>query len=202
MKKLLLSALAVCAFSFSNAQEKITFGAKAGLNLATFTGDPEDVDMKVGFHVGGMAEIALNDKFSVQPELLFSTQGTKEDFTFFNGFEDQTETIKYNFSYINLPVIAKYYVTEGLSLEAGPQIGILVDAKAKADGETEDADELLGDLSTIDFGLNFGVGYKLDSGLNFSARYNLGLSNISDESDVDFEFKNSVFQFSVGYFFN
>jgi hypothetical protein len=209
MKKLLLSALAVCAFSFSNAQEEkstsgldVTFGAKAGLNLSTFTGDPEDVDMKAGFHVGGMAEIALNEKFSVQPELLFSSQGTQEDVTFFNGINEQTETIKYNFSYINLPVMAKYYVTEGLSLEAGPQIGVLVSAKAKADGETEDADELLGDLSTIDFGLNFGLGYKLDSGLNFSARYNLGLSNISDESDADFKINNSVFQFSVGYFFN
>ena len=204
MKKLLLSALAVCAFSFSNAQEEksstgldVTFGAKAGLNLSTFTGDIEGADMKTGFHVGGMAEIALNDKFSVQPELMFSTQGTQS-----NDFLGSDETLKFNFSYINIPVMAKYYVTEGLSLEAGPQIGILVDSKAKFDGETEDADELLGDLSTIDFGLNFGIGYKLDSGLNFSARYNLGLSNISDESDLDDKVNNSVFQFSVGYFFN
>jgi hypothetical protein len=209
MKKLVLSALAVCAFSFSNAQEEtssnsidVTFGAKAGLNLATFIGDPEDVDMKAGFHVGGMAEIALNEKFSIQPELLYSTQGTEAEVVFFNGVNEQRETLEYNFSYINLPVMAKYYVTEGLSLEAGPQIGFLVNAEAEIDGQTEDADQLLGDLSTVDFGLNFGLGYKLNSGLNFAARYNLGLSNISDESSVDGEFNNSVFQFSIGYFFN
>lgn len=202
MIKSFLTVLAICVFSFSYAQGNINFGAKAGLNLATLTGDAENADMKAGFHIGGMAEISINEKFSVQPELLFSTQGAQEDITFFNGVEDQTENVKYNFSYINLPVMAKYYVTEALSLEAGPQIGFLVDSKAKSNGETVDADELLGDLSTIDFGLNFGFGYKLDSGLNFSARYNLGLSNISDVSDSDFEFKNSVFQFSIGYFFN
>ncbi|PQJ21734.1 porin family protein [Tenacibaculum sp. SG-28] len=201
MTRALLSVFAICVFSFSYAQGNINFGAKAGLNLATLTGDAE-ADMKAGFHIGGMAEISINEKFSVQPELLFSAQGAQEDITFDNGAGDQTENLKYNFSYINLPVMAKYYVTEALSLEAGPQIGFLVDSKVKAAGETVDAEDLLGDLSTIDFGLNFGFGYKLDSGLNFSARYNLGLSNISDDSNSDAEVKNSVFQFSIGYFFN
>ncbi len=54
MKKL-LSALAVCAFSFSNAQEKITFGAKAALNLATFTGDIDYAKTKAGMYFGSMA---------------------------------------------------------------------------------------------------------------------------------------------------
>jgi hypothetical protein len=185
MKKLLLG-LAVCAFSFSNAQKKVTFGAKAGSNLATFTGDFEENDMKVGFHVGGLAEISINDKFSVQPELLFSTQGTQ-----FSSDD------KINLSYINLPVIAKYYATDGLSIEAGPQVGFLVNAEQEVEGESSDFDN----TNDIDFGLNFGLGYKLDSGINFSARYNLGLSNIID-TDSNFEAKNSVFQFSVGYFFN
>ncbi len=72
-----------------------------------------------------------------------------------------------------------------------------MNAKAKTDGDSFDIE----DTNVIDFGLNFGLGYKLDSGLNFSARYNLGLSNI-DDSDSNVETKNSVFQFSVGYFFN
>jgi hypothetical protein len=116
MIKSLLSVLAICVFSFSNAQGNINFGAKAGLNLATLTGDVQGEETKTGFHIGGMAEISLNDKFSVQPELLFSTQGTDSEFG-----DDGI-----NLSYINLPVMAKYYVTEGLSIEAGPQIGFLV----------------------------------------------------------------------------
>lgn len=197
MKKLLLSALAVCAFTFANAQEdsssgiNVSFGAKAGLNLANVTGDVEDNDMKAGFHVGGMAEIAFSDKFAVQPELVFSTQGYQVDVA--------GETVKANLNYINLPIIAKYFVTEGLSIEAGPQVGFLVDAKYKFDGDTEDID----DTASVDFGLNFGAGYKLDNGLNFAARYNVGLSNIYDgPGSDDFKVNNSVFQLSVGYFFN
>ena len=56
-------------------------------------------------------------------------------------------------------------------------------------------------MSSIDFGLNFGLGYKLDSGLNFGARYNMGLSNINDTDDDDDTIKNGVFQISLGYFF-
>ncbi len=66
------------------------------------------------------------------------------------------------------------------------------------DGE-EDIKEF---LKSTDFGLNLGVGYKMESGLNFGARYNLGLSDVND-SDMDggAEYKNSVIQVSVGYFF-
>lgn len=189
MKKLLLSAFAVCAFAFTTNAQEVTFGAKAGLNLANMTGDIEDNDMKLGFHVGGMAEVSFSDKFAVQPELLFSTQGYQMDF---GG-----ETVKANFSYINMPIMAKYFVTEGLSLEAGPQVGFLVDAQYKADGDSADIE----DTSSIDFGMNFGLGYKMDSGLNFGARYDLGLSNTYD-GEGDYKASNAVIQFSVGYFFN
>ena len=107
--------------------------------------------------------------------------------------------------------MAKYYVAEGFSLEAGPQIGLLLSAKdvwtENWDGETDSGSEDLMDfLNKLDFGLNFGVGYKLDSGLNFGARYYLGLANIEDdddyaEDDGDYWIKNNVFQFSVGYSF-
>jgi hypothetical protein len=190
MIKSLLTALAICAFSFSNAQGKINFGAKAGFNLVNLVGEDSDgTESKAGFHFGGMAEISINDKFSVQPELLFSTQGSGAEFG-----EDEI-----NLSYISLPIMAKYYATEALSIEVGPQIGFLVNAEQKVEGQTFDIDE----TNDVDFGLNFGLGYKLASGLNFSARYNLGLSNAfdSDDFDEDVNVKNSVFQFSIGYFF-
>ncbi|SDS94060.1 porin family protein [Winogradskyella sediminis] len=195
MKKLFLcAAMAAFAFTSVNAQE-VTFGAKAGLNLASISGDEtDDLDGRTAFHLGAVAEISISEKFSVQPELLYSIQGAKfeED-----GYE---ETLKYD--YLNLPIMAKYYVAEGFSLEAGPQIGFLLSSKYEAefDGESEEVDN--DDASSIDFGLNFGVGYKMDSGLNFGVRYNLGLSNIYDgEGSDDYSVQNSVLQVSVGYFF-
>jgi hypothetical protein len=188
MIKSLLTVLAICAFSFSNAQGKINFGAKAGLNLATLDGDIEGAGTKAGIHFGGMAEISINDKFSVQPELLFSTKGSDAEIG-----EDEI-----NLSYISLPIMAKYYATEALSLEVGPQIGFLVNSEQEVEGGTID----LEGTNDIDFSLNFGLGYKLASGINFSARYNLGLSNVFDDVEgVDVDVNNSVFQFSIGYFF-
>ncbi|CAM1354821.1 porin family protein [Tenacibaculum insulae] len=196
MKKVLLS-IAMVAVGFTVNAQEVTFGAKAGLNIANVSGDNvENNDARTSFHVGGVAEIEISDKFSIQPELLYSEQGFKVESEQM-GFNVE-ETLK--LSYLNIPVIAKYYVAEGFSLEAGPQIGFLMSAKAKVEAAGQSAEEdVKDDLKSIDFGLNFGAGYKLDNGLNFSARYNLGLSNISEDDDN--EVKNGVFQISVGYSF-
>ncbi len=103
--------------------------------------------------------------------------------------------------YINVPLMAKFYVGEGgFSVEAGPQVGFLLSAKVEYDGGEEDVKDL---LKSTDFGVNLGLGYKMENGLNFGARYNLGLSNANDSDDLDggAEYKNSVIQVSVGYFF-
>lgn len=193
MKKLLLmAAVAVFGLSNMNAQE-VKFGAKAGVNFATIGGDDTDgIKSRTAFHIGGVAEISISDKFSVQPELLYSAQGAKQDF-------EGTE-VEVNYDYLNVPIMAKYYVAEGFSIEAGPQVGLLLSAKGKAAGEEVDIKDF---TSGIDFALGLGAGYRLDSGLNFSARYNLGLSNVNDgEGSDEFKNQNNVFQISVGYFFN
>ncbi|WP_370476568.1 porin family protein [Tamlana flava] len=199
MKRIfLLFVITLCGF-YGNSQEVI-FGAKAGLNLANIDGDfASELDARASFHLGVVAEVTLSDIFSIQPELLYSSQGSKYSYKDEFGREEE----KYKLDYLNLPIIVKYYPTDGLSLEAGPQIGFNLNAKVEYDynydGFIESGEEDIDDIKEIDFGLNFGVGYKLDNGLNFGARYNLGLSNIID--DTDFEWNNSVFQFYVGYFF-
>ncbi len=116
----------------------------------------------------------------------------------------EDSVLKYD--YINIPLLAKFYVAKGFSLETGLQIGFLIKAKgeARGGGSIEEVSIDLKDLvKTVDFGLNFGMGYKLAMGLHFGARYNLGLSNIADnENSEERSDKNSVFQFSIGYFFN
>ena len=190
MKKVLLIAC-IALFGFNVNAQGVSFGAKAGVNFASLTGDDvDDLDGRTSFHIGAVAEISISEKFSVQPELIYSAQGAKESF--------EGEDFELNVDYLNIPVLAKYYVAKGFSLEAGPQVGLLLSAKIKAGGEEEDfKDEVKG----IDFGANLGLGYKLDNGLNFSAKYIVGLANISEDSD-DSDVKNSVVQVSVGYSFN
>jgi hypothetical protein len=214
MKKLIIiTVIVLFGFSTVYAQD-INFGAKAGVNFASITGDDtDDLDGRTSFHVGIVAEIVISDKFSVQPELVYSNQGaTSEDSYTEEGINIMEEgTVKLD--YINLPVMAKFYVGEGFSLEAGPQIGFLmnseIEMKLTANGagisESISVTEDLKDyVKGIDFGVNFGVGYKMENGLNFGARYNLGLSDGNDDPEFfesNTSFKNSVIQVSVGYFF-
>ena len=183
MKKiLLLAVVTVLGFANVNAQE-IKFGAKGGLNFASISGDnTKGIDVVTSFNFGVLSEIPISDKFSFQPELMYSGQGY--------SFNDNTIAL----SYLNIPLMGKYYLTKGLSVEAGPQIGFLLAAKNE---KTDVKDS----FNTFDFGVNFGLGYKLDNGLNFGVRYNLGLTDINNLDNSSSKNKNGVFQLSVGYFF-
>ena len=157
LKKSLMVAFATVMLSNLNAQEEaVRFGAKAGLNIASITGDfTDELSSKIGFTLGGVVEIPVRDKFAFQPEVLFSTQGAKyEDSDV--GYSDES-TVK--LSYINIPMMAKFYVAEGLSLQAGPQLGILVSAKDEGEYTEQNVTveydtDIKDDLSTVDFGLN------------------------------------------------
>lgn len=188
MKRIILIIfLAILSAYDINAQE-IKFGVKAGVNFATITGDATDnVDTRTDFHIGAVVEIPLFDKLSLQPEWIYSSQGAV----------DMDDKLKLD--YINLPVMVKFYVLEWFSLETGPQVGLLMGEKLEVDGQSEEISEY---TSSIDFGFNFGLGFKLENGLNFAARYNLGLTNIWDfEDSNDLKNQNNVIQLSIGYMF-
>lgn len=183
MKKILLLAVfTVLGFANVNAQE-IKFGAKSGFNFSTVNGsNTNNIDYVTSYHVGVVSEIPISEKFSFQPEIMYSRQGY--------SFNDDIVAL----NYLNIPLMGKYYVTKGLSLEAGPQIGFLLSAKNE---KTDVKDS----FKTVDFGVNFGLGYKLENGLNFGVRYNLGLTDINNIEGSSSKNKNGVFQVSVGYFF-
>ena len=182
MKKIILTAVAVLAFGFTNAQD-MKYGVKGGLNSSSLSG-AEGASSIMGIHLGGFAQFKVNDKFSVQPELLYSMQGAK-----FDG----GGTL--NMNYINIPVMAKYAVGEKFNLQAGPQIGFLMSAKA----ESVDVKDT---TKSLDFGINFGAGYDLSDKLFLEARYNLGLAQTQKElAPGETAVTNAVIQISLGYKF-
>lgn len=173
MKKVLFAAIAVLGFMTTQAQD-IKFGVKGGLNMTNFTGDA-DTDAKTSFYIGGLADFTISEKFHVQPEVLYSSEGADDDF---------------GISYLRIPVMAKYYVAEGFNIQAGPEIAFKVATEEDAFDEW---------TKSTDFALGLGAGYEMENGLMFDARYNLGLSNISDVDGVDFG--NTGFQIGLGYRF-
>lgn len=195
MKKNIYLILLLCACLSINAQtskreEGIKFGFKAGINASNFNGDVEDNAMRYGLHIGLLSEIIINDKISIQPELLYSAQGFKN--------ETPGSFSKSKFDYILLPVLIKYYAIEKLSIEAGPQVGFLVNSINRDNNGNVDID----DQSVVDFGVNLGLGYELSGGFFVQGRYNFGITNVNNAANASaFKYTNSVFQLSVGILF-
>ena len=191
MKKL-FTIIFTIIFSVTNAQkskkdEGIIFGIKGGMNISNFVGDISDNTNRTSIHIGFFSEIIVNDHFSLQPELLYSGQGYSGSST--PGFS------RSKYDYINLPVLAKIYVAEKLSVEAGPQIGFLLSAKER----TTDDNITIPNQKTVDLGLNLGLAYDLKNGVFFQTRYNLGLSNVNSGANSNgTKYTNSVIQLSVG----
>lgn len=167
MKKILSAFLLALVFQAAGAQ--VSVAAKAGLNLASIGGkDTRDYSSKAGIYFGAQAGIPVTRQFQVLPELYFSTQGAR--------WPDAGE--KSAWSYLQLPVLARYRHESGFFAEAGPQIGFLLSAHDTYDGEKNDVKEF---LSTTDFSLAFGAGYMVTEKLGLNLRYNASLSKFYEE---------------------
>jgi opacity protein-like surface antigen len=185
MKKILLAAVLFIATSASIQAQLLQIGVKGGVNFASQTGDafPEQNFDKEGitsFHAGLVAELKLLERFSIQPELLYSTQGAT--------YKNAVTEFKNELGYISIPVMAKFYLTDSFSLEVGPQASFLVSEKNDFDVE---------DGETFEFGLNAGLGYKITKNFFVQGRYGLGLTEASKNADI----KNSTVQLSAGFMF-
>jgi hypothetical protein len=199
MKKVILGFAFIALAASVNAQDAAsgpTFGVKAGVNLANLkakSGDEsESGDMKIGFHAGGFVNVPIGETFAFQPEVLFSTEGFKEE------EDDEKMTLKLN--YINVPLLLQYNAS-GFFAETGPQIGFNMSAKAKIESGGQDLEVDVKDemgIKSTAFSWVVGLGYKTQSGFGFGARYNLGLSSIIDsEDDEDASLKSNVIQISL-----
>lgn len=91
MKKGLIFVLFALVSIVSYSQ--ISWNAKVGMNMSNFTGDM-DTDMRIGFNVGVGMEYQFSDMWSIQPSLMFTQKGAKQD------------EVKMNPMYLEIPVLA------------------------------------------------------------------------------------------------
>jgi hypothetical protein len=201
LKNLLIIAVLVLSFTAANAQ--ITYGVKAGLNIANQKLDASGMsvtpDARMSFHIGGFAEYELTDAISLQPALLISGKGCKASY----GGDDYTTSL----TYVEIPIqgIYKWDLSVlKIFVAAGPYFGVGVAGKAKAGSESETikwgtADD--SNFKRLDVGLAWGAGVELESGLIFSFNNDFGLSNIDAQGSSDYTVKNRVFMLTAGYRF-
>lgn len=186
MKKL-FSILMVLAITTISVEAQVSFGLKAGLNISNVNGDDaEGTKSLLGANGGLFVNIPAGVNFAVQPELVYSMEGTK--------FEDSD--LKLQLNYLNIPILAQYRNESGFYAELGPQIGLLTSAKLKFEDESESVKD---ELKSTNFSIVGGVGFNFIPSVGVNARYALGLSNISEDSSGDL--KTSTFSIGLHYTF-
>jgi len=193
MKKSIISFAIILFIGMGMAQAQETnFGIKAGFNSYNITNDPGDnFDARSGFNAGIFSHIHLSPQFALQPELLYSQQGT-------TNIDFGAVAADLKLDYLNLPVMLQYMFDNGFRLEAGPQLGFLLSAKMESGDAEEDVKD---ELKSVDFGIGAGLGYiHVPSGFGVNARYNLGLTDLNETEGVTT--KNRGFQVGIFYQFS
>lgn len=175
----------ICLVCTVSTAQDFSFGVKGGLNVASIGGGTltgvSGLGSKISFHIGGVAEVPISEKLALQPELLYSAQGTNWNFVGSSNL---------SLDYVNLPILAKYYFLDRLSAEAGPVVGYLIN--------TNDDIE---DYKSIDLGIALGASFKLNDHIFFSIRYQKGISDINNVDTITVNNQNNVLQLSAGYAF-
>ncbi len=212
-KLLSASALMLGAVTVSNAQDNASnsqsmapsVGVKGGVNFATVHGDVDSPDSRTSFHVGVFGEFPVAEIFSLQVEALYSGQGFEYTTPRVLGFGG--DKVEYQLDYINVPVLAKFYLFEGFSVEAGPQFSFLVNEEIDSAPNDDAGDLDTDEAKTFEFGVAGGLTFQTSMGLFATARYTQGLTDVlkerrgADGENTGNSINNGVFQLGIGYKF-
>ncbi|MEP7322149.1 MAG: porin family protein [Saprospiraceae bacterium] len=179
---------ALFALSLAQAQH-FNLGIKGGLNFYTIHNNNNvKFDPITDVHFGLLGHIHLDRQYAIQPELVYSAQGAQI-----------SSNSKIMLKYINFPVLFQYMFDNGFRLQAGPQVGFLLNAKSKINSTSTDVDQ---NFESVDVGLSAGIGYvHPPSGIGFDLRYNAGLSNINVPKTT-VKSTNNGLQLGLFYLFN
>jgi hypothetical protein len=186
---------------------QMQLGLKAGLNIATVSGDDADnlfetsLDSRTGFNGGIFFMYQFNKMFAIQPEAYYTMKGAS------TTSMDVDITLKLD--YVEIPVLIKVIIpTEGTGLKpslfVGPALAFNTGAKIKGEyqGQSEEID-IDSVVTSTDFSLIFGggVGFMIGNNeLGVDIRYSLGLTSWDDTSDP-IDVKNNVLSFNAYYGF-
>ena len=193
MKKIMMIAAMMVATLSANAQNEVgqwTLMPKAGINISSVTGDTGagfDKKAKVGLVAGAEFEVGLAEKFGLDFGILYSMEGCKVKEQLLGG------TLDYNMNldYINIPILAQYYLAKGFAIKAGLQPGFNVRHKLSYDGESVNIDG----AKSFNFAIPVGLSYEYKNFV-LDVRYNIGLTKVIKDTDQG---RSSAFAITLGY---
>ena len=193
MKKVMMIAvMAIFAMTASAQNTNREVGAftlqpKVGLTIGSFSGEyitvggKVDTKKRVGFTAGLEGEIYATNWLGIALGLNYAQQGWK--------FND----VKCKYDYLNVPLVADFYVARGLALKTGVQLGFLMNAKW-------DDLNFKDDSNKTNFSIPIGISYEF-SNVVLDLRYNVALSKVNKNATDNYKFRSDLVQITIGYKF-
>ncbi len=180
---------------FVGHSQSISIGAKGGLSLTTLattnSGTTTTPDWWSRYHIGLFANFSLG-KFSIQPEVLYSRQGSRE--------KDVSTGVdaRINLEYVSVPVLFKWNLPKGFNVHAGPQMSIRASSNLELEsGGAVASTDISDKIHQFDWAMCLGAEWQSPFKVLVGARYNIPINNISKSDNTTIH--NQVIQLSVGY---
>ena len=214
MRKTLLVAATMLLSVCANAQRAVgtwTLQPKAGINIAKMT-NTENGKVRWGLVAGAELGYQASPLLSITAGALYSQQGVNSDVDiYYNNSNSQPDVrmeMTFKMDYVNIPILANFYVADGLAVKMGIQPGFLINDKVEVSKFGDSTETGLKDfyrdanadvnISSVDFAIPLCISYEF-SNVVLDARYNLHLTNAI--SALGESTKHSVFQITLGYKF-
>ena len=188
--KLLFAALILGTTASTVVAQDFEAGLKAGAEIHKVDGKAFADEFSYGYHAGAFAQLKFGKKWGIQPEVLFSSVKVDTSSSFSSVYDfNNVKDVK--LQYLKIPLFLTYNPNPFVTLQVGPQYGILLQ-KAKSLVENGQAAFSSGDFSMVG-GLQLNI-----AKLRIYGRYAVGLNNINDIDDQD-KWKNQNIQVGIGY---
>ena len=188
MKTKLFSFAILLFISSSVFSQGFSFGIKGGANLGKISGQSFKNEFTLGYHVGAFATVNFG-KFGIQPEVLFNQTNVDTSSEFSDVYQfNHINNIKLNA--LSIPIMLNYNLNKFITLQAGPQFGILLDQDKTLLQNGGDA------FKSGNFALAGGIQLNL---LKFRVygRFVGGLTNLDNVGDKE-TWKTQAIQLGVG----
>jgi hypothetical protein len=111
--------------SSSLFSQRLAVGIKGGANLGKISGHTFKDEFALSYHIGAFATIG-GEKWAIQPEVLFSqiNADTSSQFSDVYAFNKIGEI---ELKALTIPILLNYNLNKFITLQAGPQFGVIID---------------------------------------------------------------------------
>ena len=188
MKAKLLTLAIVCLLASSAFSQGFKIGVKGGATINKITGKSFSEQFTWGYHVGGFATINFG-KIGIQPEVMFN-QVNVDSSSHFSDIYQFNKVGKVKLSYLSIPVLLNINANKFVTVQVGPQFGILMNKSKTLVQNGKDAFKG-GDFSMVG-GLQLNI-----TKLRIFGRYVVGLSNLNDIDNKE-KWKSQSIQVGLG----